>query len=278
MTTGLPTRAFEALDRLNSFVRSEAHRSHYYAASPRRAVYDMKRQAILVAHAAKIAEHRRIVTSAECRDCGGSGRYTDSYGEKWPHCRACSSSGTVTLRFVETTIALPGHELRWHSPEVGFSLYPVEREPLPHLKAWDEKTGYLPAASPADWSVNQPGRDLKVWEVARDLLAAEEHFKATQHAYRSWGFDDNGCSRDPFRYALHVGRTERVCWNCRAAVPEQRGWLGKTIGRVQFSAAVCEPCETRLGSPWPTEVPAALVEQQAVREWMRLHPPAAEAT
>src|SRR5690349_20890373 len=52
--------AFEALDRLNGYVRSEAHREHGFLSGPRRAIYEMKQQAILVAHKAGIATHRRV--------------------------------------------------------------------------------------------------------------------------------------------------------------------------------------------------------------------------
>lgn len=270
--------AFEALDRLNSFVRSDAYRREFYMASPRRAVYEMKRQAILVAHVAGLAEHRRIVITAKCRDCGGSGKYVDSYGERFPWCRACSSSGTVTLRFVETTIALPGRALRWHSPRTGFSLWPVEPQELPHLKWYDPATGeWLPGSeSPADWTVNEVGRDLAIWEVARDLVTAEAAFKATPYRRRDWGYSEGGCSLDPFRYPLRIGQTERVCWKCDAPVPEDRTWVGGHVGRVEFTAACCEPCEKQLGAPWPTTVPPALIEHEAIREWMRLHPAAAE--
>lgn len=261
--------AYDALDRLNGYVRSEAHRDAYLS-SPRRAIYEMKRQAIIVATAADLAMHKKVQIAVTCRDCGGSGRYVDSYGYEFAHCRACTSKGTVVLHFIDTRIALPDRELRWHTPEQNFrstSVYwNVGKEEPAHLH-------YLaPSEVALDWTVNQPGRDLAPWEVARDLVLAEQHFKSTRYAYRSWGFSEYGCSLDPFRYDLYVGRTERVCWRCSAAVPETRGWLGKTIDRVHFTAAICEDCQTLLGSPWPTAIPASLVENEHIREWMRLHP------
>lgn len=80
-------RALRAVNYLNSWVRSDSYRHAVLSRQSRHAVYHLKRYAIEAAQNAGMATHRRVGMVATCRDCGGSGRYYDSYGYEHDHCR-----------------------------------------------------------------------------------------------------------------------------------------------------------------------------------------------
>ena len=65
-----------AIDRLNSWVRSDSARSWH--SSPRYAIYDWKHHVIERAIKEHRAECRGLYLTLNCRDCGGSGKYIDS--------------------------------------------------------------------------------------------------------------------------------------------------------------------------------------------------------
>lgn len=69
---------------MNSFLRSPVFRRYWYTSALAHVVYHYKREALIRATRLEIAEHRRAEVSIKCRDCGGTGRYTD-WGGKCIH-------------------------------------------------------------------------------------------------------------------------------------------------------------------------------------------------
>jgi hypothetical protein len=247
-----------AMSRLNSWVRSPSFRSGFYG-EPRRAIYFLKRQAIEWADANLRCMHSVVKTKTTCRDCGGDGKYIDSYGYQWDHCRACNNRGTLSLIFVQSIIsnvASRENSLVWHTPYLKFY---IRHKPGPHweLARWTE------------WRVNEPGKDLTPAEAARDLNICESFWPDRRGAWESseWGTFYH------FDYRLYVGKTERKCSFCGGE--PQLGSFGVTRGTIQWSDHACKPCETRLkvnGSIFEQfPVPEHLTSDSEIQLWMRRH-------
>lgn len=257
-TIGL-IEACRKLDRLNSWVRSRSFR-HGFGGRLDFVIYHLKSQAIQACIAAGIASHRLIATDVKCRQCGGTGRYVNQYGDEYPHCRACRSTGQAHLQFIETTIA---GELIWHTPanhRVSF----VER-----WWEWTEE----PAG---DWQPNTVGKDLAIDEAALLLNEVESFFPGRPYKRAVYdGWDYYGEVDDFATYRLYLGATtEGVCGLCGGpSEPNQR--YGVHCGRIEWSAPGCATCKAlhgndifkRLGE----RVPPQLLTP-GVRAWVERHP------
>ena len=218
--TEIPEALF-AMDRLNSWLRSDSAKRGW---PPTRAVYFLKREAIEWADANLSCFHSSVTTATTCRGCRGTGKYTDSYGEKWPHCRACGSTGRVALLFVQTVIVEAG--LTWHTPWMKFYIRGLHKHPPHDLNRllFDE------------WSVNQKGREMTPDEVARDLNTVETFWTNRPSEYHTdWGgpFDD-------FKYAIFVGETPQKCSLCGDA-SEPYGYRVRR-GFVEWTDHACKSC------------------------------------
>lgn len=145
-----------ALDHLNSFVRSNAHRD-YALYSPRNYIYLAKAWAIKAINELKLPQpFTHVQVTVKCRDCDGTGRYVDDYGYKHDRCWKCSSTGWVRLKFIETLVDIRWKVVRWHTP---VEHYPInEHKDEEHYSYHDTR-----------WQPNQPGKDLAPWEVAKYL-------------------------------------------------------------------------------------------------------------
>lgn len=236
--------ALHAIDRLNSWVRSDSfRRQSYEGGSLRRVIYHMKRQAILRAHAELACEHGPFMLRLQCRDCGGSGRYLDCNGYRQEHCWACGNSGTVTLHFVETRIGslVEGplgdqysHLFTWHSPADKF----------PHSLPLESE-----GRAGRNWSPNLPGRDMTIDEACAALNVAHEFFRDSIPDHHSCDRYDCYVTEDS-RYALWIGEDHPSCAHCGVDVDPDSGLrCGRKAGRVGFTFFVCKLCRERL----PTE-------------------------
>lgn len=272
MTTCSPVAvslgSLEALDRLNSYVRSPAYRAHYFLANgPRRAVYEMKRTALEVTHAAGIATHRRIVVKVRCRDCGGTGRYVDRDGQEYDHCYACDNGGSAILRFIESTLA---ERFVWHTPfgsepQAIRTLFPSRMDLC--MEEWE--ASWEPAS---DWDPNRPGQDLTPVEAAEALLLAEDAFPP---AVRKRARYDSRVDEEENYYRtwrLFVGNTETLCNFCKAT----EGLVGFSpgVGRIRWHAYVCRDCSKAHGVEMFTQTPCPpdFLDSEPIRRWIERHP------
>ena len=108
-----------AMDRLNSWLRSPSAK-RAACGSLYRAIYFLKSEAIQWADTNFECFHSAVKVRTKCRECAGTGRYVDSYGHEWPHCRACDSRGSLALEFVQTIIRCGPV---WHTPWLKFCVY-----------------------------------------------------------------------------------------------------------------------------------------------------------
>lgn len=219
-----------AMDRLNSWLRSpSAHRGGY--STPYRAIYFLKREAIEWADANLECLHSAVKVKAKCRDCGGTGKYTDSYGYEWPHCRACSNRGSLALEFVQTIIR--GGPV-WHTPWLKFYVYRGQRYsgyrlsiPLGLVRGADE-----------EWSVYQAGRDMTPEEVARDLNTIEGFWTKRPAPY----YTDYGGPFDDFKYKLYVGATDPSRCSLCGSFSEEPYRYGVSRSCIEWSDHACKVC------------------------------------
>lgn len=233
MIEPLSRNELASLDALNSWVRSDSHRHTFN--SPKYAIYEWKRLVIKAAIKAGQAECHAIYLGVTCRDCGGSGRYTDAYGEKYPHCRKCSSTGNHRLTFFVTQIG----DIKWHTP---FD----KSNGMVGYDGW--KRIYESASLSTDWEPNTKGKDLTTSEVAGHLNVLEPRlwqYSGSRWIYYdsprvSWDSEDvkNG------RYKLYLGRSAEVCEFCKSPSSERDG-IGHHVSRqwVEWTAWACNACK-----------------------------------
>lgn len=270
----------EAVDRLNSWIRSDSHWGSF--SSPRYAIYFWKGHLVSRALAELPDCWRTVHVCLKCRDCGGSGKYVDSYGYNHLHCRKCSNSGMVRLDFLETVI----EEFKWHTPRD---------------KTWQMNTitsAHWEAAPcvTSDWKPNAKGRDLEPWQVAECLNICETMLPRPGMRAE---YVDTYCyqDRDNGKYKLFVGRSEKVCEFCkRPAVhkgihPDSMDGSMHHVsrGNIEWSAWACESCSGLFSKSnrWSdTEhkylphggngksifdefaIPQERLEHPAIREWL----------
>lgn len=246
-----------AIDKLNSWVRSNSGRS-----SPRWAIYDWKRHFIEESlRAGLVQDMRAIRLSLTCRDCGGSKRYTDSYGQTFPWCRKCGSKGSIILRFLVTNIS--GYT--WHTPER--ETWRISNVLVPS-SIWEQSTLSV------DWEPNQKGRDIEVAEAAKWLNILEAEYPNVPGSHGVYDYGDWIGDQDHKKYRLYLGRTEPKCAFCGAL--EESGelrWYHVVRDHVEWSACACVPCEVahRGGEPsifklFP--VPGDKLQDPEIRTWL----------
>lgn len=245
------------LDAMNSYVRSDAHRRGSVSSSLAKVVYHYKREALRELTQLQLATHRAVSVITQCRDCGGSGCYTDYNGYTHDHCWACSSSGDVKLRFVESMIY---GSYVWHTPI---------RDAYTFLSRAHE----LPEHPVDDWTVHQKGNDLTPSRVAAAMNAIEDVITRRPTWRGNWG--QARTLHDS--YTLWVGETSRdVCLICGStkAAPHY-GHIVRT-GRLHWSGAACRVCVDASKGGEIFDVLAGLMPQAfltpEVRAWVERHP------
>lgn len=247
------------VDRLNSWVRSKTFALSW---SGRRLIYHFKGRVIRDAVTIGAAVCRPVWSATTCRDCGGSRRYTDWSGYTHPHCRRCSSTGSVRLEFIETEIA----GVRWHTPRE--SAWPA----FWSLSEFD----FTRAPQALDWHPHADGIDLQLDDAIASLLVLER--SDLEKPGRRWqGAEDWGGYVDDFaEYTIRIGRTdERACSLCGGAA-DPGGWFGATLGRVEWTANACKVCSSLWGPIIFQKLkdagpPHALITPN-VAEWISTHP------
>jgi len=249
-----------AMSRLNSWLRSPDAKGLHH--TPARAIYFLKREAIEWADQNLHCLHSTVIVGGvSCRACGGTGKYTDSYGTEFPHCRACSSRGSLSLLFVQTAI---GGGPVWHTPYLKFYIRHRTANVCWLLKRWAE-----------GWTVNEPGHSMKPWEVARDLNLLE----TTLTRRPGWYSTDWGTFND-FNYSLYLGATPAdVCSFCGEKAPPNYGnFLAYAVTRkgISWTDHACTNCELHWGrssaaifSKFP--IPVVLVDNLHIVSFIERH-------
>ncbi len=267
---------YRAIDALNSFVRSDAFGRQYliFGHALRRQVYAMKNQAIRRAHAAQLTTHRRVSVVTQCRDCGGTGRYVPWSGEQLDHCRACSNTGTVTLRFVETTVAGVG---AWHTPEERFPNELTACLEWPDWRSEDYEASWSDVSE--TWTVNQPGGDLDPPAVAEHLVIAEAAFYWPRWSTAArWQLP---YLKEQGDYRLYIGEEADRCHFCHAPrVLDREKRTCNTVNwcvhhndvPVRWRIVVCDPCSKKHQAEFLDQsripFPDHLASAPAVRQWL----------
>lgn len=247
------------LDAMNSFVRSEVHRRHWsFRTNIAKVVYHYKREALRELTQMQLATHRVVSVRTKCRDCGGSGYYTDSYGHTHDHCWQCRNSGRVTLRFVESTIYAG---IVWHTPERDAYHFRVS--------TYDQE------ATPVEnWTVHQVGKDLTPSEVAAHMNAIEELITTQPpRVYQHCGPD----YLPHHTYSLWIGEPSReLCLICGNREGAPHCGHGVRTGRLTWTAPACKSCSdaaegTEIFDVLARLMPADLLTPE-IRAWSERHP------
>lgn len=233
--------ALEALNRLNSWVRSASYEP--MCSGPKAAIYRHKDLAIRELHARGLTRHRAIAVESKCHRCH-KGVYFDYDGYERGPCWTCGGTCKVTLRFVETY--LPAG-LCWHSP--------MDRFPLSRTEAGLRDPVFPESA----WRPRQPGRDLSPIEVARDLLAVE----------RTWPIHDRYGDLSEYRYRLWVGmRDPATCSICGGQNDSGYRCHSCSSGRIAWGDHACNACLKRRDVWDLFQVPADLIAPPEIAEWI----------
>lgn len=255
-----PTVIAMAIDRLNSWARSDSSRR--YLSSPVRAIYDWKRHFIEESlRAGRVENPHAIRLTLTCRDCNGSKKYTNMYGEEFPWCRRCGSSGVVPLRFLVTTIC--GYT--WHTPET--EAMRISRVCLPE-DIWQRSTLSV------DWEPNQKGRDLQVHQVAQWLNVLETEYPNVPGSHGVYDYGNWIGDADHKRYKLYLGRFDTECAFC--GCPKEPEIIGGCYGVsrefIEWSAWACKPCDGIQGdgksifAQFP--VPVEQLQHPEIAKWL----------
>ena len=249
-----------AVDLLNSYVRAPDARLGTHL---REAIYRYKNAAIATAVNADQAECRRIVTTVKCRDCGGSGRYVDSWGHEHDHCRACRSSGKAELQFIVTRFLPDGPA--WHTPLIRWPLCKVRSTELPF-----EVDSYQP---------NPPGRPAAIEQVAAALVDVERWFcysgDVVHNAWETGTWYDDRFGVRAYRYwvdyALDLGRmsAQACCW-CETPLKENACGYAIHTGCLEWTDYLCDACHAKHG--WHAPVPKMIdLCAPALWQWLVEH-------
>ncbi len=247
-----------AIDRLNSWVRSDSARPWF--SSPRYAIYDWKRNFIETCILAGRCDNvRAIRLSLTCRDCRGSKRYTNSLGHTYDWCRKCDSTGTVTLRFLVTTI----HGFTWHTPE---------RETW-RIRLNLPEDFWQRSELSVDWEPNQKGIDLTTDQVAQWLNVLEAEYPNVPTGHMGH-WDDDDDYLDHKKYRLYLGKTREVCAFCNGERDEVVGSYYHVMRPlVEWSAWCCDTCRVLrkafVGSIFDLfPIPVDLIQFPEITKWL----------
>lgn len=157
-----------ALDRLNSWLRSDAPLFCQVRSALRPVIYWTKTNAILATSKHYHIEMRRVMVKKPCRRCDGTGvwvpfDWTYSGRDGGRPCRGCRATGTATLKFIETTIG----PVRWHTPAEHWYMSSLDVY-VPFPSFYGEGDEHYELAD--GWEPNKKGRPLPLVEVERDML------------------------------------------------------------------------------------------------------------
>lgn len=245
------------LDAMNSFVRSEVHRRRWSCrTSMPKVVYHYKREALREFTQLQLASHRLVFVRVTCRDCGGSRRYTDSYGYTHDHCWLCGSTGSVGLRFVEST--LPGGII-WNTPERDDFRRGVGQEVATRVE------------TPI---VHQVGKDLTPSEVAANMNAIESVITVQPPRVTEY----YGTDYLPHHtYQLWIGESSRdTCLICGSHEGAPFHGYGARTGRLCWTGSVCLKCQAQANGVEIFDVLARLLPAELltpeITEWAARHP------
>lgn len=261
--------AILAMDRLNSYVRSEAHNRHYLAQSLKPVVYALKRRLLAAFpdphwHKEEFgkrrfydfsASHRFMIVIAECRACSGTGLWSSWQDVKRTEpCNRCEKGRTL-LYFVESTLYGPYHLLPavkelaiWHSPVEQFPL--ARPTNLPYQRT--------------DWKPGLAGQDCTVAAVA-EALNTVEPLVAMLSAPR-WSL--------PLvpAYRLYIGETMPGCRVCGEGDRENLTRQREVSGPVEWTVYLCDRCKGCRGADTSQYVPVELLRghsSSGIRAWIR---------
>lgn len=259
--TALPDAAIRAIDLLNGWARGN------FAMGC--AIYRYKNDAIRIALKERVCVEHYVKHRVTCRDCRGTGRYENSYGDKWPHCRKCSNTGVVHLEFVETSIPLAEGIVRWHSPMRG---YPYSDETY---VAYANRIRARPLAFATTWRPNLPARALEVESVASALTTVEAWWWGAPDGFFSGGavpaYTKDIYAASLLDPVLDLGRAVAVCRSCKKKESAVKGaWYHQSTYPVEWSAFCCDSCRTRVfEDKFPHFVVPEKLTPPPVIEWMK---------
>ena len=164
-----------ALDRLNSWLRSEQPILCPFRSALKPVIYWTKTKAILDTSKVWHIAMRRVMVKKPCRKCNATGIFLPWYWDPPDGdyknrnggriCWGCQGTGTATLQFIETTIG----PLRWHTPAEKWYFASLDVYiPFPCFYGDRNNEQYYELTT--DWEPNQKGRPLPLPDVERDIL------------------------------------------------------------------------------------------------------------
>lgn len=270
MTTAATEVSREIIDAL---VRLNVHARAF--GSGKRAIYAYK---ILVSAITIVTGSAGVMLrqwTGKCHGCNGTGRYVDSYGETWPHCRKCRSTGTVTLKFVEVGIT---NGPLWHHPFDQSAGWDLAR--LAGVAIWDDVKGAWKDARGFEtifwnitdgWTPKQPAEQLNANAAAKLLNIVEPWVRETPLPFEAAGrlrWLGECAQSEMRRYTLSLGRLDGPCFRCGSS--DVVVGLGCSGPPFEFATPVCRTHERIEPAFWPKSVPESALTP-ALREWRDRH-------
>ena len=244
----------------------------------KRAIYAYKTLVAALLVAAGETRAQLVQWTGKCGHCGGTERYVDSYGERWPHCRQCSSTGTVTLKFVETV--LPCGQA-WHHPWDRYDDGGRELAEIAGLAVWDGERGRYRAAGggdpifsniASDWRPQRPSFSLDADAAAEALNVVEAWLllSVANVLPTPLHFLRERALRDMRAYIIDIGRVGSKCWYC--ASEDVTSGLARYGPPFSWSAPVCRVHHRVELALWPakTDLPESALTP-ALPEWGARH-------
>lgn len=180
-----------ALDRLNSWVRSDAYRD-WEDRGPKKAIYNCKRRAQTYLSSHYNVQSRYLQLMVKCRRCV-DGIFIDWNGQERGHCWRCSGSGLKRLIFIEQQF----DRYCWHTPVDELTTIPS------HVLIEIE----------TEWTPNQPGRAFSREQAVVDLNTIETYW---HNAISSEVLAHYHYPPAEFFYFLFLGKTPLRCSLCGA--------------------------------------------------------------
>lgn len=265
-SASIPSTVLDALGHLNGHARAYG--------TGKRAIYEYKTLASALAIASGAATVQLRQWTGTCGHCHGTARYIDSYGERWPHCRSCSSTGRVTLKFAEVTIA---DGPTWHHPfdtSAGRDLAAIAGVAMWDGSGWGrwrDARGLEPVFwNIVDgWAPRQPGTRLEAEPLAEALNVVEAWaLKARIPCGDTYHWISERALAEMRRYVLDIGRLPGPCYRCGSdAVVVGLGHGGPPLA---FATPVCRTHERIEPGLWPKTLPELALTPPLV-EWRDRH-------